>query len=210
MRAPATREYRSSALPKRPLTPGRVVHGAWAIACLCSVLVAVAVGVATTAFKLIPLAVTSGSMEPAVPVHSLIFVKEVAADDVRIGDIITFDPPGPTTRVTHRVVARERSGSRWYFQTKGDANPTTDDWRRGLPNPERYRGDLTYGNEPAIRHVATVPFAGWISVLGAVPRLRTALVLTPFALVGLALLTAIWRGPRGPRGAADPFAPASS
>jgi len=207
MREARTREYRSSTPRKRPPTPGRVLHAAWGIACLCSVLVAIAVAVATTAFHLIPLAVTSGSMEPAVPVHSMIFVEEVAPADVRVGDIITFDPPGRTTRVTHRVVARERSGSRWYFKTKGDANPTVDDWRRGLAQPERYRGDVTYGGGPAIRHVATVPFAGWISVLGAVPRLRTALVLAPFLLVGLSLLTAIWRRPRG---VAYPYVPAGA
>lgn len=156
---------------------------------------AIVMAVATAGYHLIPLAVTSGSMEPAMPPHSLILVKKVDADDVRVGDIITFDPPGSTGRVTHRVVARERSGSRWYFRTKGDANPAPDDWRRGLDRPERYRRDVTYGDGPAARHVATIPYLGWISVLGAVPRLRSALVLIPFALVGVLLLRAIWRRP---------------
>src|SRR5215218_8467344 len=114
------------ALPRQLPSAGRVLHAAWAIGCLCSVVVAIAATVATTAFHLIPLAVTSGSMEPTLPVHSMILVEHVRAADVRVGDIITFDPPGRTTRVTHRVVARERSGTRWYFQTKGDANPAVD------------------------------------------------------------------------------------
>ena len=81
----------------------------------------------------------AGAWSRAMPAHSLIFVKEVRPGDVRVGDIITFDPPGRSGRVTHRVIARERVGGRWYFRTKGDANPAPDDWRRGLAHPERYR-----------------------------------------------------------------------
>ena len=193
--ATSIREYRSDRHRPRPAAVHRALHFAWALACYGTLLTAIGVGAATAAFHVVPLAVTSGSMEPAMPVHSLIFVKEVRPADVHVGDIITFDPPGPIGRVTHRVVARERSGARWYFQTKGDANPAPDDWRRGLAHPERYRRDVTYRGGPAVRHVATIPYVGWISALGAVPRLRTALVLIPFALVGGALLTAIWRRP---------------
>jgi signal peptidase I len=186
---------RASDRRRNPAAVRRALNVAWAIACYWTLLMAIVMAVATAGYHLIPLAVTSGSMEPAMPAHSLILVKKVDADDVRVGDIITFDPPGPTGRVTHRVVARERSGSRWYFRTKGDANPAPDDWRRGLDRPERYRRDVTYGDGPAVRHVATIPYLGWISVLGAVPRLRSALVLIPFALVGVLLLRAIWRRP---------------
>jgi signal peptidase len=189
------RSYRSGRQRKPLAAARRALHVAWAIACICTLLTAIATAVATAALHLVPLAVTSGSMEPVLQAHSMILVKEVDADDVRVGDIITFDPPGSTTRVTHRVVARQRSGSHWYFQTKGDANPARDDWRRGLEHSERYRADVTYGNGPAIRHIATIPHVGWISVLGTVPLLRTVLVLLPFVLVAVCLLAAIWRRP---------------
>ena len=117
---------------------------------------------------------------------------------MRVGEIISFDPPGPTPRVTHRVVSRSRSGSHWYFGTKGDANPAVDDWRRGLDDPERYRREISYGDAPAVRHVATIPYLGYVAKLGAVPWLRSVLVMLPFALIGVCLLLAIWRRSTGP------------
>jgi signal peptidase len=188
-----TREYRCESRPSRPGGIPRSLPGAWAIAWVTAVLVSAGLAVATLGLHLVPLAVTSGSMEPRMPARSVIFVKEVDPGDVRVGDIITFDPPGPTGRVTHRVIARERAGAHWYFRTKGDANPAPDDWRRGLAHPERYRADVSFGAGPAVRHVATIPYVGWISVLGSVPWLRTALLLVPLALIGISLLRAIWR-----------------
>jgi len=189
---------------RQPLAAARrAARIGWLVACIGGLLVAIAMAVGTARFQLIPLAVMSASMEPALPVHSMILVKEVDPEDVRVGDIITFDPPGPTPRVTHRVVARERRDSRWYFRTKGDANPAPDDWRRGTDHPERLRREVTYGNRPAIRQVATIPHLGWIAALGAYPRVRMALFLAPFVAVGVCLLRAIWRPRRAPRRAAS-------
>lgn len=189
------RTLRSIRRPSFTGVLGRVVGAVWAFACVAAVLASVALAVATLGLHLVPLAVTSGSMEPRMPAQSLIFVKEVDPGDVRVGDIITFDPPGSTGRVTHRVIARERSGSRWYFGTKGDANPAPDDWRRGLANPERYRAEVSFGDGPAVRHVATIPHLGAIGVLDRLPWVRTALLLIPLTLIGVALLRAIWRRP---------------
>lgn len=50
----------------------------------------------------IPLAVLSGSMEPQYPVGSLIFVRPVAAEDVKLGDPITFYMADGRTLATHR------------------------------------------------------------------------------------------------------------
>lgn len=179
----------------------RAVRVAWAITCVALIAGAAVMAVATARYHLTPLAVGSGSMEPSLPVHSLIFVEEVDPQEVRVGDIITFDPPGTTPRVTHRVVERERRGSRWYFRTKGDANPAPDDWRRGMEHPERYHAGITYGDGPALRYVATIPYAGWITVLASFPRVRVVLFLLPFAAVCVWLLVLIWR-PRWARGGA--------
>jgi signal peptidase len=186
---------------QRPLARARdVARLAWTYACLATILGAVLIVLGAAWYDLTPLAVESGSMEPTLPIHSLILVGEARPQDVHVGDIITFDPPGPTPRVTHRVVARERvEGSGWYFWTKGDANPAPDDWRRGMDHPERYKPGVTYGDDPAVRHVATIPYAGLISTL--VPsRVRLALLLLPLAWVGVRLLVAIWlpRRPGGP------------
>jgi len=69
--------------------------------------------------------VVSGSMEPAIPIGSLVYTKEIAPENVAEGDVIAFyssDQSGAV--ITHRVVTnRVISGD---FITKGDANDTND------------------------------------------------------------------------------------
>lgn len=71
--------------------------------------------------------VTSGSMEPNIPTGSAIVVREVQAEQVENGEIITFsDSGGQQATTTHRVVdIRERDGD-IEFKTKGDANEESD------------------------------------------------------------------------------------
>lgn len=69
-----------------------------------------------------PMAVVSGSMEPTYYVGSLLFVKEMAAEDIMVNDPITFRLSGGDTIVTHRVIAIQEEA----FQTKGDANEDPD------------------------------------------------------------------------------------
>lgn len=66
--------------------------------------------------------VVSGSMEPAIPLGSAVYVREAKPSDIEIDDIIAFHDG--ESIVTHRVVAnRTTSGE---FVTKGDANNTED------------------------------------------------------------------------------------
>lgn len=68
--------------------------------------------------------VLSGSMEPALNVGGVIVVKPVKLEEVKRGDIITFQTG--ERKVTHRVVdIIEQEGKPW-FQTKGDANEEPD------------------------------------------------------------------------------------
>ncbi|HEU5316078.1 MAG TPA: signal peptidase I, partial [Chloroflexota bacterium] len=74
-------------------------------------------------------AVETGSMEPAISVGSVVAVRPVPAEALRVGDVITFsDRTQPDVRVTHRIVALEQSGGQQTAVTKGDANNTTDSW----------------------------------------------------------------------------------
>lgn len=68
-------------------------------------------------------AVTSGSMEPAIKVGDLIYVKNCPAEEIKVGEIITFLIRGASMPVTHRVYKVEENGS---FRTKGDANRQPD------------------------------------------------------------------------------------
>lgn len=70
--------------------------------------------------------VRTASMEPTLPVGALLVVRQVHADQVRNGDILTFShPDDPRRLVTHRVVGRDADS----FATKGDANAAVDPWR---------------------------------------------------------------------------------
>ena len=66
--------------------------------------------------------VTSGSMEPALPVGSVIYVEHVKPETIQSGDIIAYYVDAVV--VTHRVV--ENRFVEGVFVTKGDANEMED------------------------------------------------------------------------------------
>lgn len=66
--------------------------------------------------------VVSGSMEPAIPIGSIIYVKEVDPVDIEKGDIIAFQ--SGETVVMHRVMKNDVTNG--AFTTKGDANNAED------------------------------------------------------------------------------------
>lgn len=70
-----------------------------------------------------PLVVLTGSMEPTLKVGSIIYYKSVSKEDIKQGDIITFDLNG--NYVTHRVNRIENN----YYYTKGDYNNTEDPFK---------------------------------------------------------------------------------
>ena len=74
--------------------------------------------------------VVTGSMEPALPVGTLLVCTETDIDDIEVGDIICFrsrDPVIAGKIITHRVitVAQDERGQR-MLETKGDANLSAD------------------------------------------------------------------------------------
>lgn len=87
------------------------------------VLLAVAfVGVRVVGLQ--PFTVLSGSMEPTYHTGSLIYVKSVEPQDVRVGDPITFVLNEDLVVATHRVIEIDAENERFY--TKGDANESAD------------------------------------------------------------------------------------
>jgi signal peptidase len=71
-----------------------------------------------------PMAILSGSMEPAYNVNGLVFINtNVQAEEIKVGDVISFELNEATT-VTHRVT--EVDAQARQFTTKGDANDTAD------------------------------------------------------------------------------------
>ena len=72
--------------------------------------------------------ITSGSMEPEIPVGSLVVVKHIDAADAAEGDVIAFEKGGAV--VVHRVL--ENDAAAQEITTKGDANEVQD------PRPVAY------------------------------------------------------------------------
>lgn len=69
--------------------------------------------------------VISGSMEPAIPTGSLVYVKRISPEKVEEDDVIAFySTMDGESIITHRVVANSELMSE--FITKGDANDTKD------------------------------------------------------------------------------------
>lgn len=107
------------------------MHGAvkkfWNVCTTMLVIVAMALALLLAGvrlFGLTPYCVLSGSMEPAYPVGSLIYVQDCAASDVQVGDAITFVLNADLELATHRVVAID--AERRQFTTRGDANEAPD------------------------------------------------------------------------------------
>lgn len=94
--------------------------------------------------------VLTGSMVPAYPVGSLIYVRETDPNDLELRDVITFS--SGKTIVTHRIVeiVRDESNpSQLRFRTKGDANNDPD---ASLVGPADIIGKVSFG----IPHLGTI------------------------------------------------------
>lgn len=69
--------------------------------------------------------ILSGSMLPDYPIGSLVYVQHEDAQNIEVGDVITFDMAADSDVVaTHRVVAINEDEE--SFVTKGDNNDTVD------------------------------------------------------------------------------------
>ncbi len=97
-----------------------------------------------------PLIVLTDSMYPDIVKGDLIIVQDIEAEDVKVGDVISFfDPEGNgTSVVTHQVIEILEDGS---FRTKGTGNNTADD----LPVPTKnlvgiYRAKITGAGHVAL------------------------------------------------------------
>ena len=130
-------------------------------------------------------AIVSGSMTGTYDQGSLVLADVVPTGDLRVGDVITYEPPagaGPDHLITHRIasIGRDDAGRR-VFRTRGDANPVADPWTFRLDQPTQAR--VRVG----------IPYAG--HVLAALGRrdVRTAVVTLPALLLAALSLVALWR-----------------
>lgn len=98
-------------------------------------------------------AVLSGSMEPTIPVGSLVCDKKPDVSALKVGDIVTYQLSGDTL-VTHRII--EIDDFSQNVTTQGDANNVAD----GSPVP--------YSNIIGV-YAFHVPYLGYLSIYGKTP-----------------------------------------
>ncbi|RNL12097.1 signal peptidase I [Parvibacter caecicola] len=99
--------------------------------------VALALAAATTGAPAVgytPFAIVSGSMEPAIPTGSMVWVDATPAAQLKPGDVCAFDGAGQV--VVHRVA---EVGADGRLRTKGDANDAAD---AAPVSPECVRGKV--------------------------------------------------------------------
>ena len=119
--------------------------------------------------------VLTGSMVPAYPIGSLIYVQDVDPNELELRDVITFS--SGKTIVTHRIVEIVRDDNNPYqlkFRTKGDANNDPD---ASLVGPADIIGKVAFG----IPHLGTI--ANYIQ---NPPGLYVTIVIG-LALIGLVI-----------------------
>lgn len=119
-----------------------------------------------------PYVVMSGSMEPAVPLGSVVFVKPKQFGYSQ-GDIITFlSGTGKDLPVTHRVeaLAQEGENPEIVYQTKGDVNNAVD---QGLVHKDQVIGAVTL----------SVPYVGYAVDFAKKPQGFILLVVVPATII---------------------------
>ncbi len=119
---------------------------------LCLVIALAGALVVPKLFGASPYTVLSGSMEPTYHVGSIIYVVDVDAKDLKVGDPITYVIGGGTV-VTHRIidiVENESDPNDIRFTTKGDNNNVED----GTP----VRSENIIG-----KPIFTIPLLGYIA-----------------------------------------------
>ena len=126
--------------------------------------------------------VLTPSMEPTYRVGDMVFVKIENADNISVGDVITFNPSADgDAYLTHRVVEKldDYQGSGvTCFKTKGDANDSDDSF---LIDEERVIGTVKFGI-PVLGYIVRFVQLRWYFIVPLI-----ILVIVFFRLIGIYL-----------------------
>lgn len=109
--------------------------------------------------------VLTGSMEPAISVGSVVAIKPVDPDALRVADVICFRF-GDSMLVTHRIVNVTAEG----FVTKGDANEESD---IGVVRKENVVGTVVF----------VIPWVGYLGSFVRMPVGFVVLLVVPACLI---------------------------
>jgi signal peptidase len=128
--------------------------------------------------------IEGGSMGGALPRGSIAYEEVVPTEKIRVGDVITYRPPGAPAneRRTHRVawIGLTNSGERLY-RTRGDANHAPD------------RPTFTLPHRTQARVVMHVPLAGYALAALSIRPVRMAVIGGPALAIALVAFASVWR-----------------
>ena len=112
------------------------------------------------------------SMTGTINYGSVAFDRVVPVGDLRVGDIITYEPPagsGVDHQVTHRIISIKGE----VFRTKGDAVPQRDPWKFKLVSARQARVAFA------------VPYLGYPMIWLADRDTRMLVLGLPATIIGL-------------------------
>lgn len=109
--------------------------------------------------------VVSGSMEPNIPVGSIVYTKGIDFEKLEVGDVISYQL-SEDTMVTHRI--NSINAEQKTIITKGDANDKVD-------------GAEVQENQIIGKVTFSIPFLGYIAIYSR----------TPLAIVAICIVVAI-------------------
>lgn len=126
--------------------------------------------------------IVGGSMTGTIDKGSVVYAKTVPIAQLKVGDIVTFVPPGLAEPVTHRIVAIATAQDRTLvFQTKGDFNTAGDPWQSA------------FLQDSVARYSFHVPYVGYLLGLLAIRAVRMVVIGLPALLIAMFLLGGLWR-----------------
>lgn len=126
-------------------------------------------------FDIRPVLISTGSMEPTLPVNSAVIVQEVPASEVEVGDIANLQTESMSMPVIHRVIDTEpaEGSDATLIQMQGDANDQPD--------------STVYEVETAEIYLAHVP-----GVAQAIDRVSSPMGITVLAIMAPALFFVVF------------------
>jgi signal peptidase len=160
----------------------RFVRTSATLLCIAALILVAIVIVVPAIFGLQRYVITGGSMTGTIAKGSVIYSRLTPVGQLRVGDILTFYPPGYSQPVTHRIVAIEPAADgRLAFRTKGDYNVAADPWRVHLVQPRQ------------ARYAFHIPYVGYVLAALAIRQVRVLLIGVPALLIAASLLWSLWR-----------------
>jgi signal peptidase len=160
----------------------RTVKTAVTTLCIAASVLVVLVVLVPAVLGLQRYVITGGSMTGTIAKGSVVYSRLTPVVQLKVGDIITFVPPGQTNPVTHRIVSiGAGDDGRRVFRTKGDFNKAADPWQFTFPQPQQ------------ARYVYRIPYVGFLLAVLSIRSVRTLSIGLPAIVIAVSLLWSLWR-----------------